>query len=183
MRSLSPRESRMLAILILLAVVVLADVLVLQPLIGGFADRAEQRKALLTRYAANERTIAAIPRLGRQAAARNRLNAHYSLAAADRAAAADILRDRMQAAANAVGAEFHGGEEANAAPGMAAVRVALRVPAGKLAPLIAGIENAPPLLTITGLAVSADDALVTSAASSLDVKLDIAIAIHTAAAR
>lgn len=183
MRTLSPRESRMLALALLLAVVVVSNLVVFQPLFGGFADRARQRNTLLLRYAANDRIIAAIPRLSHQAAVRDRQNARYTLAATDRAAAVEVLRDRMQAAANAVGAEFHGGEDVSAAPGTAAMRVAMRVPAGKLAPLLAGIENTTPLLTITGLAVSADDALVTSTASSLDVKLDIAIALHPAPAR
>ncbi|WP_353229028.1 type II secretion system protein GspM [Novosphingobium sp.] len=183
MRALSPRESRLVAVLLLLAALALVYVAVIQPLFGGFADRADAREALLTRYAANNRTIAAIPRLGRQAAARSRQTARYALIAADRATAADQLRDRMQAAANAVGGEFHGAEDVTAAPAMMAMRVAMRVPAGKLPALIAAVENAPPLLTITGLAVSADDALVSGATSNLDVKFDIAIAFRPAATR
>lgn len=183
MRALSPRESRLVAVLLLLGVLALIDVAVVQPLIDGFAARAAQREVLLARYAANNRTIAAIPRLSRQAAARKPQMALYTLIAADAASAADQLRDRMQAAATTNGGEFHGGEDISAPAGMVGMRVALRVPAGKLATLITAIENAKPLVTINGLSVSADDALVTGAASSLDVKLDIAIAFHPAAAR
>ena len=183
MRALAPRESRLIAVLVLVAALALAYLVAIQPLVGGFADRASAREALLTRYAANNRTIAAIPRLGRQAAAHSRQTAHYTLIAADRTAAADQLRDRMQSVANAAGGEFHGAEDVTAAPGTVAARVAMRVPAGKLANVIAAIENAPPYLTITGLAVSADDALVSGTASNLDVKLDIAIAFRPAATR
>jgi hypothetical protein len=181
--ALSPRESRLSAVLLLVAAVLLVDLLIVQPLFGGFAERAQQRKDLLARYAANERIIAAIPRLSREAARRSRQTALTMIVAADPAAAADQLRDRMQAAVVAVGGEFHGAEDSVAPTGMVAQRVALRVPAGKLAVLIASIENAPPLVTITGLSVSADDALVTGASSSLDVKLDVTIAFHAARAR
>ncbi|WP_420383917.1 type II secretion system protein GspM [Novosphingobium sp.] len=183
MRALAPRESRLVAVLLLIAALGLFDLVVVDPLISGFAARAQQREALQARYAANERTIAAIPRLSRQAAARAHQADLYTLNAADMPTAADALRDRMQAAANAVGAEFHGAEDLPGAPGMIAARVAMRVPAGKLAPLIAAIENATPLVTIKGLSVSADDALLSGAAASLDVKLEIAIAFHAAARR
>ncbi len=183
MRELSPRESRLLAVGLLLVVLLLVDLVVIQPLIDGFGDRARQRQELLARYSANERIIAAIPRLSRQAAMRSKQTALYTLVAADPAAATDSLRDRIQAAANTAGAEFRGSEDLGAAPGMVATRAALRVPAGKLAPLVIAIENSSPLVTVTGLSVSADDALLTGAAASLDVKLDIAIAFRPASAR
>jgi general secretion pathway protein M len=183
MRALSPRESRLAAIGLLVAVLAMVDFAVIQPLFNGFSDRAQQRQELLARYAANDRTIAAIPRLSREASRRKGQTTLYVLTAADTATAGDLLRDRMQAIANNAGAEFHGGEDVAAPPGMVATRFAMRVPAGKLAPLLAAIENAPPLVIINGLSVSADDALVTGNASSLEVKIEDAIANRPAAAR
>lgn len=183
MRALLPRESRLVAALLLVAAMALVYLGMVQPLIDGFSDRAEQRKALLNLYVANERTIAAIPRLSRQAASRDKQTAQYTLVATDAATAVEQLRDRVQAATNAAGGQFHGGEDLGAPPGMVATRVAMRIPTGKLGAMIAAIENSTPLVTITGLTVSADDALVSGTASNLDVKLDIAIAFRPAAAR
>lgn len=183
MRELSPRESRLIAVGLLILALLLIDLVIVQPLIDGFADRAKQREELLVRYAANNRTIAAIPRLSRQAANRDKQTARYTLVAADAAAASDALRDRVQTAANVAGAEFRGSEDLGAANGMVATRATVRVPAGKITPLITAIENSTPLVTITALSISADDALLTGTAASLDVKIDIAIAFHPSATR
>ncbi|MFK9781021.1 hypothetical protein ACJEM9_24915, partial [Escherichia coli] len=71
MRALSPREARLVAVLILIALIALVQGLVIGPIISGFAARSAERADLTLRYAANDRMIAAIPRLRRQAQARN----------------------------------------------------------------------------------------------------------------
>jgi len=163
--------------------VALLDVVIVQPMLGGFADRARQRQALLARYAANERLIGAIPRLGREAARRDRQLASYRLAAPDAGAAADALRDRLEAAATAVGGDFHGGEDIVGPPGKVVTRVAVRLTAAQLTQFLALVQNARPFVTITALAVSADNTLVTGKATTLDVSLEAAIAYKPAAAR
>ncbi len=195
MPALSPRESRLLAILLLVAALALADILVVLPVQNGFAERARQRQLLLARYAANDRLIGAIPRLARAAAQRDRLLAGYTLAAPDAASAADALRDRLQAAANAVGGDFHGTEDIAQAPGAngsaspngplnkVATRAAVRLSAAQLTQFLAALENARPYVTITALAVRADDTLVTGHATTLEVTLEAAIAYHSASVR
>lgn len=183
MRQLSKRESRLLAILLLLAGVALADAVLVQPVLDGFTARAQERRILLARYAANDRLIAAIPRLGRDALRRDRQLADYTLSAPDAAAAADKLRDRLQAAANTVGGDFHGGEDIPGSPGTAATRGILRLSARQLTQFLAIIENARPFVIINTLAVSADDTLVTGKATTLDVNLEVAISYRPAAAR
>jgi hypothetical protein len=189
MRPLSARESRLLAVLLLVAAVTLVDVVVVQPLLDGFTARAQQRQVLLARYAANDRLIGAIPRLAREAAQRDRLLAGYTLSAPDAGTAADALRDRVQAAATAVGGDFHGAEDIVQAPGASgpasdvAVRATLRLSAKQLTKFLATLENARPFVTITALAVRADDTLVTGQATTLDVTLEAAIPYHPASAR
>jgi fermentation-respiration switch protein FrsA (DUF1100 family) len=183
MRAMSKRESRLLAILLLLAAAALVDVALIRPLLGGFADRARQRQELLAHYAANDRLIGVIPRLGREAARRDRQLAGFTLSAPDAAAAAEKLRDRLQATATAVDGDFHGGEDIPAPPGMVATRGVLRMSSGQLTRFLALVENARPFVTINALSVSADDALVTGKATTLDVTLEAAIAFHPAPAR
>lgn len=183
MRPLSPRESRLLAVLLLLAAIALVDVGAIAPLQDGFAARARQRQELLARYAANERLIGAIPRLSRAAAQRDRQLAGYMLAAPDGATAAGLLRDRLEAAATAVGGDFHGAEDIARPPGMVATRAALRLSAAQLTQFLAIVENARPFVTIDSLSVSAADTLVTGKATTLDVTLEAAIADHPAPAR
>jgi general secretion pathway protein M len=189
MPALSPRESRLLAILLLVAALALADILVVLPVQNGFAERARQRQLLLARYAANDRLIGAIPRLARAAAQRDRLLAGYALAASDAGTAADALHDRLQAAATAVGGDFHGAEDMAPPPGpagpanMVATRVTLRLSAAQLTQFLATLQNARPFVTITALAVRADDTLVTGQATTLEVTLEVAIAYRPATPR
>lgn len=189
MAALSRRESRLLAVLLLVGAVALTDLAIVEPLLGGFAERARQRQELFARYAANDRLIGAIPRLGREAARRDAQLAAYELPAADAAAAADALRDRLQAAAIAVGGDFHGAEDiaqppgSNHAAGSVATRVALRLSAAQLPQFLALVENARPYVTIDALTVHAEDTLVTGQAPTLEVSLEAAIAYRSAPAR
>ena len=183
MRNLSPREARMVAVLVLISLIAIADIAVVQPLIDGFADRAEERSDLLARYSANDRTIAAIPRLRREAEAQNRLLPRYTLAANDAASADEALRDRMQPVFTTVGGDFRGGEDVAAAPGMADARISGRLSNEQLLAALARLQNAEPYLTITGLEVGADEALVTGKAANLDVQIEAAIPYHATAAR
>ena len=183
MRPLSPRESRLVAILVLLALIALADVAIFAPLIDGFADRARQRQDLAIRYAANSRIIATIPRLRRQAESRNRLLDRYALAAPDAATAEDLLRERLQSAISAVGGEFRGGEGVPSSPGRVATRVSARLSSAQLTTLLTQVQNAPPLILVTALGVSADEALVTGQAATLDVHLEASVPYHPAPAR
>jgi len=183
MRTLSPRESRLVAVLLLVALVALVNFALVQPLWTGFADRAAERDALRARYAANARLVAAVPRLAREAAARRRDLGAYVLAPADAASAGDFLRSRLQAELAAIGGEYRGGEDLAGAPGLAASRISARVPSAALVPLLARIQNLRPAITIGALSVSAGDALVTGEASAVEVQLDVSIPYRAAASR
>jgi len=183
MRALSKREARLVAVLILIAALVLGDWLVVQPLLDGFADRAAARAQLTVRYAANERLIGAVPRLVREAARRDAALGRYVLPARDAGSASDALRQRVQAATSAVGGDFRGSEDGPASPGTVTTRVALRLTSEQLDRLMALLENARPLITVTALSVGADDALVTGRATDLDVQLALSLAYHPARQR
>lgn len=181
LRSLSARESRLLAVLVAVALVVLADLAVIAPVLSGFADRASEREALLARHAANQRAIAAIPRLRRMAEAQGRGLADFALAAPDAATASDLLRERLQAQIGAAGGDFRGAEDVPARAGHVAARITARLAPGQLATFLAGAQNARPAIVITSLVIGADEALVTGHANQLDVQLEASVPFHPAA--
>ena len=183
MRTLSPREARLIAILVLLALVALAYLAVIQPILSGFAERADQRQQLQMRFAANERMIAAIPRLRRQAESQNRLVPRFALTAANPGAASELLRDRLQASVAAAGGDFRGGEDLAVAGGMVGTRINARLTAAQLNILVAQIQNSSPLITITALTIGADDALVTGRAETLDVQIEASVPYRPAQSR
>jgi len=183
MRQLSRRESRLVALLLVAAAAALIDLAVINPLLGGFADRAVQRQQLIERYQANDRLITGIPRLRRLAEARSLVAADYTLGASDSASAGEMLRARLQTAVLAAGGEFLAGEDMTAPAHTAAVRISSRIAWPQVPGLLANLENRRPFLTISSLAIGADDALVTGRTTTLDVQLEAAIPTHPAPAR
>ncbi len=172
-----------MALLILIAVLVAADLGIVQPLLDGFADRAAARTQLTARYVANARLIGAVPRLVREAGRRDVALARYVAPERDAGAASDMLRQRVQAATSAVGGTFRGSEDVAGSPGTVVTRTSLRLTAPQLDRLIALIENGRPLITISALSVGAEDALVTGRATDLDVQIEVSLAYHAAPKR
>ena len=183
MRALSRREARLVAVLILIVALVVADLALVQPLVDGFADRTGARSRLITRYGTNERLIAAVPRLVREAERRDAALIRYVLPAHDASTATDALRQTIQSTTSAVGGDFRGSEDVPAPPGLAATRASLRLTAPQLGRLLAALENSRPLITVTALSVGADDALVTGRATDLDVQMDCSLAYAARHAR
>ena len=183
MRPLSRREARLVALLILVAVAAVAYLAIVAPIVAGFAERAAERETLLVRYQSNARVIAAIPRQRRVAEAHNLIAASYTMTAPDAAAAGEMLRARLQTQVVSAGGEFLSGEDTTAPPRQAAIRVTMRIDWPRLLRLLASIENGLPYLTISSLAIGADDALVTGRATKLDVQLEATIPFKPAAAR
>jgi hypothetical protein len=183
MRALSKREARLIALGILVAALVLADLVLVQPLADGFARRADARAQLATRYVANARLIGAVPRLVREAARRDAALGRFVAPERNAGAASDMLRQRVQSATSAVGGDFRGSEDSAGPPGTAVIRASLRLTAEQLDRLIALIENGRPLITISALSVGADDALVTGRATDLDVQIECSLAYRAAPKR
>lgn len=183
MRSLSARESRLLAVLALIAAIAAVDLAVVDPLVSGFAQRRTERQALQARLDANNRMIAAIPRLRRQAEAGQRAMARYVLTAPDPESAGQMLRDHLQNAVHAVGGEFRGSEDFPPVRDRVTVRIDAAVTAGQLAALLAGIQNSPPFLTIGSLVVNADDAAIVGQASQLEIQLEASVPLRLSRAR
>ncbi len=182
-RTLSPREARLVAILVLVALIGLVWLLVLGPVLGGFAERSTQRDELTTRLAANDRMIASVPRLRRVAEARERALGSVIQIAPDAASANGALRDRLQAALVATGGSFRGAEDLPATRTRVSCRLRARLSPEQLNRFLVLIQNTRPALVVTSLVVGGEDALVTGRASDLDVQLEASVPVRLAASR
>lgn len=67
MRTLSPRERKLIAVLILVAAVALVLAGVIGPIVSGFSERAARRDALIQTFHANEQRIASLGALQAEA--------------------------------------------------------------------------------------------------------------------
>jgi hypothetical protein len=183
MRPLSRRERRLVALLILAGLAALLWYGLVAPIAGGFANRAEQRAQLRLRYAHNVRTIALVPRLGKQAAREAAAAAPFRLAAPGVEQGRDALKDRLQRAVEAAAGEFRDVADVDGRPGWLRARVTARLTLSQLNLLLGQLQNNPPWLAIESLSISANDSLVTGQSSTMDVQLEASVPFRPAAAR
>jgi hypothetical protein len=172
MRPTTPREQRLIAIGLLVLAIALAWLAVVSPILDGFAERTERRERLLLEYQHNARSIAAIPRLRRQAERQGDSLSRFVLAAPDIAAARQLLRERIERVVTEAGGEFLAGEDADAPAGWVAIRAGGRMTRDQLARSLARLQDEPPWLVISALDVSADQALVNGRLNPMEVSLE-----------
>jgi general secretion pathway protein M len=183
MRTLSARERRLVAILLLIALLALVQLAVIGPIVSGFTSRAERREALLLTYQRNARIIANIPRLRRQAERQRATVGRVTLPAGAAEPGGEMLKERLQHAVEGVGGEFRGAEDVTAPAGWVRASVGTRLTASQLNKLLASLENSQPYLIINSLLVTADEALIAKGPSQLDVQLEATIPLRATATR
>jgi type II secretory pathway component PulM len=176
MTGLSDRERRLIAVLILVAVIALGWLAVLSPIISGFETRAAERERLALVQASNQRLIDNIARLRCQAEAQKADSPRFHIIAATPEAAAETLKDRVSALVSAGGGEVRALQDIEAGEGRIELRIEARLGEGQLVPLLERLRNAEPLLIVTALSVAAPGAEPAAATTNrqLDVRIDVA---------
>ena len=183
MRPISPRERRLIALLILIAVIALAWFVIVSPILGGFSTRMEQRDQLTLRYLHNQRTIAGVPRLRRQAEEERQRTRMFAIGATNAEAGRDALKDRLQRVVERAGGEVRATVDAEGTPGWARAGISARMTLPQFTATLDQLQNMPPWLIVETVSVEANDALVTGRSSSMDVQLEVSIPLRRAAAR
>lgn len=172
MRPLSPRERKLIALLILVLAVSLVLTVVIGPLVSGFAERAARREALVQTFQANERRIASLAALQAEAERQvGEMRARF-IAAPDAEEAGETLRERIETIALTIGGDVKASEAIPAEQGWARAAIDARLSHAQLAVLLARLDAARPALAVDGLTVIADDALTNSRSDLLDVRLE-----------
>jgi len=175
-RALSARERKLIAVALLLAAIAGLYLLVLQPILGGFAARAERRETLLAEYAHNDRTIASIPRLRRSVERNADQLQRFVIHAPDADRAGLLLEDRLRRAVEAAGGEFQSSEHApTPAAGSVQARASARLTLAQTVMLLEQLQNTPPYLAIDALTLTAEDALSSTIIGPLEVRLDVSV--------
>lgn len=173
MSSLSDRERRLVALLILVAVITLGWLAVVSPIIAGFEARAAERERLALVQASNQRLIDNVARLRRQAEAQQADKTRFHVIAPTPEAASEQLKDRISTLIGEAGGEVRALQDIEAAEGRIELRIEARVNDGQLVRLIERLQNAEPLMVVRSLSVSAPAALGGEPAASLSRKLEV----------
>lgn len=172
MRPLSPRERKLMAVLILVLAVSLVLTLVISPLVFGFAERAARREALIQTFHANEQRIAALTALQAEAERQKGEMRVLFLSAPDAAEASETLRDRIETVTQDLGGDIKSSDALPAEQGWARAGIDARLSHAQLAALLARLDALKPALALDTLTVIAEDALTNSRSDLLDVRLE-----------
>lgn len=175
MTELSNRERRLVALLILIALVAFVFVAVIAPYRDAFAERALERDRLTQQLNSGQRLIAATPTLRRRAEVQRAELRRFVLSAPNRERAAVMLQDRTQSAVDALGGELRTLNERPAPADMVGVRLSARLTLDQLTRLLALVQNQQPYLIVDALTISADEALINGKLNPLDVTLELSV--------
>ena len=175
MTRLTQRERKVTAVGILVAVVAAAWLGIIDPVIGGFLDRADEREALLDQYARNQRLLAGIPLWRAQAQEQARTQRSYALAAPTRALAVETLRARVaQMAAGGGQVASVRALDAGTPSGWVRIRADLHLSMEQLYQGLQRLERGEPYVVVEYLSVGADRASDTGHLEVMDVRIDVA---------
>jgi len=179
MTRLSPRERKLVALLLLVGALFAVWYGVLAPLVGGFVDRAAARQALIESYQRDARAVAQIPSIRRAAEAQRASAEKFVITGAN---PGDQLRDRVAAAVVASGGalktiEDVAGDVSGGTPSTVRVRADSQLTIPQLNVLLAGLAQGTPLLVVDALSVAADEAFQTNRPGQMDVRLEVSARI------
>ena len=174
MRPLSTRERRLVAIGLLVATVAIIWFLILSPFIGGFLDRAEQRRELIATHQRNQTLMAQIPLWGRLAEAQRRTADRFAIPAQSEQLAVEALKERLAKLAADEGFQITAMQDldSDTPTSEAKVRADLQITLTQLHESIRRLETEGPYV-IEYLSVSADRALATGRSARLVVRLEV----------
>lgn len=183
MRALSPREARLVAVLILLAAIALAYFLLIAPVRDGFAARQLERETLLLDYQRNERIAGSMRGLRAAAAAQRRTAGLYTIRAASQPDAVEALRERVLGTARAAGVSAAAASEIPGEGQVVAVRSDLQMTVAQAELFLRALENARPPVRIASINLSSERALAAGRPDLLDIRLEVTAPYELAAAQ
>lgn len=183
MRALSQRERKLVALAIAMAAVAIGWLMIVRPVLDGFAERAERRESLTLQLAQNDRLIARTETLRRTAETQALQAELYALRAADSGEAAELLKARMADALGRVGGDLRGGDGVEARPGWIGASVNGVVTYDQLLRLLESLANSTPYLSIDALSVTADRSITTNRLEPMDIHVEASIPFAAAKTR
>jgi hypothetical protein len=175
MRPLSPRERRLVAVAILIAIVAVIWLGVVSPVLGGFLDRSGERATLQQAYARNARIIDSIRIWKHQALAQERDAARYAFAAPNATIASQLLQQHVaRIVASVGGSVVRSGPQEPVSAGTARVGADLQLTMSQLYQVLKRVESGEPYVVVEFVSVGADRAFQSGHSAPLDVRLRLA---------
>jgi general secretion pathway protein M len=184
MNRLNPRESRLLALGLLVALLAVIWLGLISPLIQGFVARDSVRKSLIATYQRNQRLLDAIPVLRAQAEAQKKTVGAYAILAPSQVEAQEILKQRLAGALTADVASPPQVQDlqSDLPTGWIGARADAQLTPEQLNASLRRLESEEPYVVVEYLSINADSAFRTGHAGPLDVRLEISAAFRPSTA-
>ena len=180
MKPLQPRERKIVAIGILVAILAVLWFALIDPIVVGFIGRAEERSELTATYQRNERVLAGIATWRAEADEQKATERQYAIVAPTRALAVENLKQRLNRMAESQGAVVQTISElpAEAPEGWVRVRVDLQLTMSQLYKSLNRLENEAPYVVVGYVSVVADRATQTGHLATMDVRLEVSAPVR-----
>ena len=178
MRPLTAREQRLAAVGLLVLAIAVFWFAIVQPLVGGFFDRAAERTQLEGTLQRDARLEAAAPAWRAAADLQRASAARFAIAAPSEEIAVETLKERLIHLAGDEGFAVGGVEDlqANAAPGTVRVRADLTLTLSQLTDTMKRLETEGAYLVVDYLSISADRAAAAGRLAPMDVRVELTAA-------
>ena len=179
MRPLEPRERKIIALAILVAMLVVAWYALIDPLIVGFISRAQERSDLLATYQRNERVLGAISTWREQADDQTATASQYGIVAPTKVLAAEGLKQRLNRLASATGGSISNVSELPAEQeNWVRVRADMQLTMSQLYKGLTRLENEAPYVVVGYVSVAADLATQTGHLATMDVRIELSAPVR-----
>jgi hypothetical protein len=185
MRRLTERESKLVAVGLLVAAIAAVWLGVVSPLVGGFVDRRHQRQELVQAYVRDRRVLAGIPVWRSEAEEQRRTAGRFAVQATSQAQATEVLKERITKLAADEGGVMKAVQDTQVDANSPTVRVRadLQLTLSQLYESLKRLETEEPYVVVEYLAVDAVHASETGGAAPLDVRLEVSADWRAAAPR
>jgi len=155
MNEMSLGRQRLVALVLLLAVIVAVWGLVVLPVIDGFADRSVARDDLLATYIRNDRMVADIPAWRVEARRQKKTQAPFAIVVPAAGMGHEVLSKRLSRAVIAVGGTMLSSQTVRTRlpPDWAGVQSDIQLSIGQLAQILARLQNEEPYVVVDFISV------------------------------
>jgi len=180
MRPLEPRERQIVAVGILVLALVVVWYALVDPLIGGFIGRAEERSDLLAAYQRNQRVLSGISNWRQESDEQTATQAQYAITAPTKVLAAENLKQRLTRLAAQTGGSVTSMSELPAqGENWVRVRADLQLTMTQLNKSLSRLENEAPYVVVGYVSVVADRALQTGHLATMDVRIEVSAPVRS----
>jgi general secretion pathway protein M len=180
----SASERRLVALLILVALVTAVWFVAVLPVLSGFGARQVERQRLLDLYQHNQRLLTGVPGWRTQFEQQQQTASAYAVVAPSDLQGQEMLRTRITNAIVASGAPAPNVQDrqGDTSAGWIGVRADAVLSQTQLNQSLRRLESEEPYVVVDYLSITAERAFRSGHAEPLDVRIDISAPFHPAAA-